>query len=77
MTTTTRADHITWVKEHALVELNGTSAGRATALSSVASDLGTHPDTRGHDAVLLGTMLAMAGHLDTDRQMREWIEGIQ
>jgi len=47
------------------------------ALASLTSDLRKHPDTRGHDAIRLGTMLAMSGHLDTAPKMRDWIEGVR
>lgn len=77
MATTTREQHIVEVRERALAELDGTERGRANALSSVASDLGKHPDTVGHGAVLLGTMLAMNGHMATDEQVRVHIDGIQ
>ena len=63
MTTTTRADHVAWTRQRALDELDGTPAGRGAALASVASDLGKHPDTAQHGAILLGAMLAMGGHL--------------
>ncbi len=36
-----------------------------------------HPETQGHAAVELMGMLAMTGHLGTERDMREFIEGIQ
>lgn len=70
-----RADHIAWTKGRALAELD---AGSTTnAIASVASDLRKHADTQGHSAIDLMMMLVMAGHLDTDRQVREFIEGIQ
>ncbi len=73
--TTTRTDHIAWVKERALAELDAGS--RVNAIASVTSDMRKHPDTEEHPAVELMMMLAMAGHLDSDRQAREFIEGIQ
>lgn len=75
-----RAEHVAWVKQRALAELEqgtGPLQTRITnALSSLAVDLIGRPETAGHDAVMLGTMLAMSGHLQTEQQMREWIEGI-
>lgn len=77
--TDTRADHIAWVKERALAELDADPSymGVANALASVGSDLTKHADTADHPAILLGTQLAMAGHLDTHQQARDFITGIQ
>lgn len=77
MTTMTRADHIAWTRQRALAELDGTLAGRANALASLTSDLSKHPDTAGHCAAPLAVLLAVGGHLDTDEQVREHIEGIR
>lgn len=74
-TTTGRTDHIAWVKERALAELDAGST--VNAIASVTSDLSKHPETEGHAAVELMMMLAMSGHLDADRQVREFIDGIQ
>ncbi len=71
---TTRADHVTWVKERALAELDAGSA--VNAIASVTSDMNKHAATAGHPAIELMMILAMAGHLDSDRQVREFIEGI-
>jgi len=71
----TRAEHIAWCKSRALQYADaGDTAG---ALASLTSDLRKHPDTEDHGAILLGTMLAAAGGLDTPHEMREWIEGVQ
>lgn len=73
----TRAEHIAWVKQRALAELNGRPGSEARALASFASDLGKHPDTRRHDAIQLAHKLAYAGHLQTEAQVREFVDGIQ
>ncbi len=73
--TTTRNDHIAWVKERALAELDAGSV--VNSMASVTSDLGKHPATEDHPAGALMMMLAMSGHLGNERQMREFIEGIQ
>jgi hypothetical protein len=70
-----RAEHIVWVKQRALGELDAGSVWNAVA--SIASDLRKHPETEGHPAPELMTMLAVNGHLGNERQMREFIEGIQ
>lgn len=77
----TRNEHVAWCKQRALAELEE-GAGpietrAANALASMTSDLGKHPDTAGHTARELGTLLAMGGHLQTEQQVREWIGGIR
>jgi hypothetical protein len=70
----TRAEHVAWCKERALeyVDLGDTG----NALASMTSDLGKHEETADHAAIELGMLLAMSGHLSTERDMRDWIEGI-
>jgi len=75
-----RAAHVAWCKERALAELDapGPLEERiVNALSSLAVDLSGNPATAGHDAIMLGTMEAMRGGLQTEQQMRAWIEGIR
>ena len=65
---TSRDEHVKRVKERAVAELdagNGVAVaeldagnGVAVALASIASDLGKHPETRGHTAIELGHLLA-------------------
>lgn len=69
----TRAEHMAWCKQRALQYVDAGDLGQA--LDSLTSDLRKHPDTREHNAIILGTMLAMNGHLNTAQKMREWIEG--
>ena len=47
------------------------------AFTSMCSDVGKHPDTKGHGASTnqLGLMQMMNGHLDTPEKMRTWILG--
>lgn len=69
----TRQEHLDWSKERALEYLaDGNVHG---AFNSIASDLGKHPETRGHDAIKLGFMLLEQGHLDQPIKMRDFIEG--
>lgn len=71
--TETRADHIKWSKDRALQYVDaGDIAG---ALASFTSDMSKHPDTYDPDLMMLGTQLAMNGHLSTADDMRHWIEG--
>lgn len=71
---TTRADHLAWCKTRALeyVEAGDTP----NAYASLASDLNKHPDTEGHAGIELGMMLLLSGRLSSDREMREFIEGL-
>lgn len=76
----TRTEHLTWCKQRALAELDapGPIDTRITnALTSLQSDLRKRPDTASHDALELGALLAFGGHLQTEHQVREWIEGIR
>lgn len=70
----TRAEHVAWVKQRALVELDAGSV--VNALASLQSDLRKHPETARHDGIELSMRLAMAGRLGNERQVREFIEGI-
>ncbi len=69
----TRAEHLAWAKERALkyVELGDLQG----AFLSMSSDLGKHPETQNHPGSALGTGLLMLGKLDTQEEMRKFIEG--
>jgi len=68
-----RAEHLAWCKQRALEYVD---AGQLTlAYTSMASDLGKHPQTAGHSAIQLGMMLLMGGQLSTASEMRNFIEG--
>ena len=68
-----RPTHLAWCKTRALEYVD--AGDLSSAFASLISDLGKHPETRGHGAGELGTMLLMAGQLGTVSQMREFIEG--
>lgn len=70
-----RAAHLEWCKERALAYVDG--GDLTNALASITSDLRKHPTTEYHPGMVLGTALAMNGHLATPDRMREWIEGIR
>lgn len=72
-TETSRDEHLKWCKERALQYCDMGDVGQA--YTSMASDLGKHPETQGHSAIELGMMLMMGGHLSTSHQMREFING--
>ena len=69
----TRAEHLQWCKDRALEILD--SGDITQAYASMASDLGKHEGTSEHAAIELGAMLMFSGNLNTDREMREFIEG--
>ena len=68
-----RSEHIRWCKDRALVYVE--RGELKDALGSMISDLGKHPETAGHPAIMMGTALMMAGHLSSKEKMREFIEG--
>lgn len=71
----TRAEHLAWAKERALVYADMGDVSQAMA--SLGSDLNKHPDTKGHAAMPLMMMLAINGHLDAPGELRKFIEGFQ
>lgn len=66
----TRAEHVAWAKQRALEELEASGVGNA--VSSIASDLTKHEETR-KMSMSIGIEAAMLG----DREaVRRWIEDI-
>ena len=69
----TRDEHVAWCKKRALEYVD---MGELTnAMASMGSDLGKHPETRGHSGITMGIMLAAGGMLNTQDKMRKFIEG--
>ncbi len=68
-----RAEHLQWCKDRAIAYVDTNDLDQAFA--SFSSDMGKHPETDGHSALELGTMMMFGGHLDTPQKMRKWIEG--
>lgn len=68
-----RTEHLQWVKERALYELE--NYGTLQAYMSLLSDLNKHSETQGHTGIELGNQLLLAGHLSSEKQMRDFIEG--
>ena len=69
----TRKEHIEWCKTRALEYVE--AGDNNNAFASMISDLNKHPETEGHAAGELGMMLLLGGHLESAKQMREFIEG--
>lgn len=72
---TTRAEHLQWAKDRALEYVD--AGDLVAALTSLGSDLWKHPDTRGHPALELYMRLVLGGHLQTPREVRDFINGVQ
>lgn len=70
----TRAKHLAWCKERALVYVDAGDVSQAFA--SLGSDLSKHPETQNHVAIQLGAQLFFGGHLSTPQAMRRFIEGL-
>lgn len=69
----TRSEHLQRCKDRALEYV-----GRGdvmNAFGSFTSDMRKHPETANHSAMELAAMLMLSGHLSTERQMRDWING--
>lgn len=68
-----RQKHLNWCKERALeyIKMNDIK----NAFASMCSDLKKHPETEMHSGIELGLMLTMGGHLNTSREMKDWITG--
>ena len=68
-----RNEHLDWCKKRALEYVD--AGDFAQAFTSMASDLGKHPDTAGHLGIELGMGLLMIGKLSTDAETRKFIHG--
>ena len=69
----TREKHLTWCKQRALEYVNAGDIGGG--LASMFSDLRKHDETQDHPAIMLGAMLMMSGHLSTEEQAKDFIDG--
>lgn len=71
---TTRTQHLDWCKQRAMEYCN--NGDTHNAMASIMSDLTKHEETEDHSAIQLGMMLMFAGHLKTQRDVKQFIEGI-
>jgi hypothetical protein len=72
----TRAEHLAMCKKRALEYVD--AGDPLQAYTSMASDLGKHPETANHPGIMLGMgmlMLPDQGRLGTAQGMRKFIEG--
>ena len=70
-----RAEHLRWAKDRA--NEHADQGDGASAIASLRSDLGKHPDTAGLCDVVDGLMfpLMLGGHLSDPAELRKFIEG--
>jgi hypothetical protein len=69
----TRAEHLEWCKQRALEYV--TTGDISSAIASMGSDLGKHPETKDHPAIQLGTMMLLTGNIRTTEQAERFING--
>ena len=71
----TRAEHLQWAKDRALMYAD--QEDMANAIASLQSDLQKHPDTAPSASVVSQLMmpLAMMGKFDRPGELRKFIEG--
>lgn len=69
----TRSKHLEWCKQRANEYLD--NGDIPNALASMGIDLEKHPETENHSGIQLGMMMLMGGHLNTEIQMRKFIDG--
>ena len=75
MSEATRAEHLQWAKERALMYCE--RGLLQLALDSLISDRAKSPETYDMDWVKSATLMWLEGELATQEQMREFIEGIK
>jgi hypothetical protein len=73
MSEITRQEHLAWCKQRALEYVD--AGDTQNAFTSMASDLGKHPETANHAGIELGMMQLMSGMLNDTDAMRKFIEG--
>lgn len=71
--TRTRAEHLEWCKATALNVL--ASGDKDGALTSMASDLSKHPETKDHPGLFLMMQLTISGFLTKKEEIKKFIEG--
>ena len=69
----TRNEHLEWCKKRALEYVDNDDF--KNAFVSMSSDLNKHPETQGHVGIELGMGLMMIGKLNSQSEMRKFIDG--
>ena len=73
MEDTARTEHLNWCKTRALEYVE--RGDLEQALTSMASDLGKHEEIANHAGIPLGLQMMMAGLLNSQDEMRRFING--
>ena len=68
-----RQEHLEWCKKRALEYVN--DGDLVNAFGSMVSDLTKHPETLNHPALQMGIALRANGNLNTENEMRDFIDG--
>jgi hypothetical protein len=69
----TRAEHMAWCKKRALEYCE--RGDTMNALTSMFSDLDKHPETKDHAGVAIGLQLMMIDGLNSQADVRRFING--
>jgi hypothetical protein len=69
----TREEHLAWAKKRAHDYLD--RGDIPNAVTSIASDLGKHPETKDHAGIDIGMMLLFSGNLSHPEEARRFIDG--
>ena len=67
-----RVEHLQWCKDRALKYVEAEDF--IEAFNSFQSDMNKHEETKNHIALELGVMLYFGGHLNTKKEMINWIK---
>jgi hypothetical protein len=70
----TRAEHLAWAKERALAILDDPDQPDGSAVASMISDLGQHPELYEHPGIRLLALEALFGFYRTPADVRRAIE---
>jgi len=74
--TLTRDEHIAWCKKRALEYVDNGEV--INAITSIASDLRKHPETKNHPGIQLGIMMLMLPSKSSDLEWaRKFIDGFR
>ncbi len=69
-----KQEHLSWAKGRAMEYIE--KGDTTNTYTSLAADLGKHPDLEGHSAIMLGMRLMLIGKLSSTDEMRKFIQGI-
>ncbi len=68
-----REEHLKWCKNRALEYVD--HGDNAQAYASFISDMSKHEETKHHSTLSLFTRMMLGGFIDTNAEMRKFIEG--